>query len=137
MIASVHIANLGLRQAASVLRRAPRPAEVDGLRHADVAITAPLGGSVLPAPDLRRVGLIALWDSDAALDAFLDRRPLAGTLGGGWQVRLDPLRAWGSWPGLPSDLTRSRTVPHAGPAVVLTLGRVKLRRLLPFLRASA
>ena len=136
MIASVHIADVGVRSALKVLRKAPSPASVSGLRQANVALTAMLGEKV-PKPSLGRPALVAFWDADDALDAFLADHPLAKTLAGGWSVRLEPLRAWGSWPGLPDDLTRSRTVDHEGPAVVVTLGRLRWPQGFRFLRTSA
>jgi hypothetical protein len=137
MIASVHVADVGVTRALRFLRRAPEPGSVPGLRHADVALAGTLGGSVLPSPDLRRVALVASWDDDDAVDRFLADSPVAAALAGGWHVRLAPLRLWGSWPGIPDDLPRSRHVEHDGPAAVLTLGRLRLTQAPRFFRASA
>ncbi len=137
MIASVHVADVGTRRALRLLRRAPRPGSIPGLRHADVGLTAPLSRSVLPSPDLRRVGLVAFWDDDDDVDRFLGDSPLAAALAEGWRVRLTPLRLWGSWPGVPEDLPRSRHVEHEGPAAVLTLGRLRLPQAPRFFRTSA
>ena len=137
MIASVHIANVGARSGLSLVRKAPKPAEVSGLRHADIALTAPLSASLLGKPDPGRIGLVAFWDDDDALDQFLASHPLAGKLAGGWHVRLAPLRAFGTWPGLPSDTPTSRVVEHEGPVAALTLGRLRLSQTVRFLRTSA
>ena len=142
MIASVHIADVSRRSALALLRRAPRPATTRGLRHANVALTAPLSGSVLPSPDFGRVGLVAFWDDDEALDGFLSDHPMAATLAGGWHVRLAPRRASGAWPGLPSDVSTERDVEEGdieqeGAAAVLTLGRLRLTQTVRFFRASA
>jgi hypothetical protein len=137
MIASVHVADVGKRAALGLLRKVPKPGSIQGLRKANVAVCAPLGTSRLPRPDLGRVGLVAFWDDDAALDAFLSHHPLAARLAGGWHVRLAPLRAFGSWPGLPADTPRPRKVDHDGPAAVLTLGRLRLTQAVRFLRTSA
>jgi hypothetical protein len=137
MIASVHLSDVGVRSALAVLRRAPRSGSTRGLRHANVALTAPLSGSILPSPAFSRVGLIAFWDDDDALDGFLSDHPMAATLAGGWHVRLDPRRASGSWPGLPSDVPTKHDVELDGPAAVLTLGRLRLTQAARFLRASA
>jgi hypothetical protein len=137
MIASVHLADVGPRAALGVVRRAPRPTTTPGLRHANVALTAPLSGSVLPSPAIGRVGLVAFWDDDDALDGFLSDHPMAATLAGGWHVRLDPLRASGSWPGLPSGVPTKHDVELDGPAAVLTLGRLRLTQTVRFFRASA
>jgi hypothetical protein len=137
VIASVHVADIGGRATLGVLRRAPSPANTPGLRQANVALTAPLSGSLRPKPDLGRVGLVAFWDDDAALDRFLAGNPKAEALADGWRVRLAPLRLHGSWPGVPDDLPTQRAVAHDGRAVVLTLGRVRVNRVVPFFRASA
>jgi hypothetical protein len=137
MIASVHIADVGARTALAALRKAPRPSSVPGLRHADIGLTAPLSKSVLPSPQLGRVGLIAFWDDEYALDRFQDSHPLAERLAGGWQVRLEPLRLFGSWPGVPDDIPQTRTVEHEGATAVLTLGRLRLTQAPRFLRTSA
>ena len=137
MIASVHIADVGARSALGVLRKAPKSTSVPGLRHANVATPAPLSSRLKKSPQFRRVALIAFWDDDAALDQFLAGHKLAQRLSGGWHVRLAPLRAHGSWPGLPEDTPRRRNVELAGPAAVLTLGRFRLLRAPNFFRTSA
>ncbi|MGZ8751408.1 MAG: spheroidene monooxygenase [Acidimicrobiia bacterium] len=137
MIASVHMADVGRRRALSALRKAPEPSSAPGLRRADIALTAPLSGRLLPAPDLGRLALVALWDDDAALDRFLDRHPTAEILAGGWRVRLEPLRASGTWPGLDHDVPSDRVVDSDGPVAVLTLGRLRAARAVPFFRTSA
>lgn len=133
VIASVHIADVG---ATTAFRLRP-PRGVAGLRHADVGLAALLGASTRPAPMLGRAGMIAFWDDEHALDRYLADHPLAARLADGWSARLEPLRCFGDWPGLPKDIERSRVTDHDGPAIVLTLGRLRLRRALDFLRTSA
>jgi hypothetical protein len=137
VIASVHVADVGKGAALGFVRKAPSPEQVPGLRHANVALTAPLSGSFRPKPDLGRVGLVAFWDDDAALDQVLASDPTAEKLADGWRVRLEPLRMHGSWPGVPDDIPTQRRVELAAPAAVLTLGRVRAHRVVPFFRASA
>src|SRR5205807_1620108 len=98
-----------------------------GLRHAEVAIAAPLRARRgPPIPTFGRLALIALWDSDDAVSEFLGEHRLAARFEGGWNARLEPLRVFGAWPGLPNDLSQDRTTDYDGPAVVLTLGRVRI-----------
>jgi len=137
MIASVHVADVGARAGLAVLRRAPKPGSTPGLRFATTALAAPLGPSFLPSPDVKRAGLVAFWDDDQALERFVGEHPLAAVLSGGWELRLEPLRAHGAWPGLPTDLPAARASVHEGPAAVLTLGRLRLTQAVRFLRASA
>ena len=137
MIASVHIADVGARAALGRARRAPRPSEVSGLRQANVGLAAPLSKRLLASPQLGRAGLIAFWDDEASLDRFEAEHPLAALLADGWHARLEPVRMFGSWPGVPDDIARSRTDDVDGEKIVLTLGRLRLPQAPRFLRTSA
>ena len=146
MIATVHIADIGKRATLGVLRRRPAPGAVSGLRYAETAIAAPLGGGLLPVPRLGRVSLIAAWDDDQAFDGFLAGHPLAEQLAGGWHVRLEPLRVSGAWSALPDLPPDERPVdpdepvlranaPAAGqaagdPAVLAATGLARPPRLV-------
>ncbi len=136
MIVSVHLANVGPRALAGILRRKPDPA-LPGLRYAETTITAPLGDSLLPTPTFGRAGMIAAWDDDAALDRFLAGDPLAERFAGGWMARMAPLHVYGAWAGLPGLPTKEIAVADDERVAVLTLGQLRLRRLRPFLKASA
>jgi heme-degrading monooxygenase HmoA len=137
MLLSAHICDLDLRTASRILRHPPQAAEVPGLQYAETVVTAPLSGKLLPAPRLRPVAMIAAWESDEAFEAFSASHPLARRLAPGWQVRLQPLHVYGSWPGLSGLPEREVKVSDEEPVAALTLGRPRLRRLPAFLKASA
>jgi hypothetical protein len=137
VIASIHLADIGAQETPGVLRRRLHPDVVPGLRYAVSTFAVPLGGGLLPRPQLGRVGLIAAWEDDAALDRFLESHPLARQLRGGWHVRLEPLRVSGAWAGLRGLPTRERPVEDGEPVAVLTLGQLRLRRTAAFLQASS
>jgi hypothetical protein len=137
MLASVHIADLGPRRALPLVLKGPSSVKAPGLRDAEVGLAAPLGGELRPKPDLGRAVLVTMWDDESSLDRFVARAPIVRAFEGGWSTRLEPLRAWGAWPGVPDDLPTTRSVASAGPVAVLTLGRVRVRRAVPFVRASA
>ena len=137
MIASVHIANVGIGKSLSILRSVPKPGSIPGLQQAELGVTAPLSASLLAQPDFHRVAFVGLWDDDASIDRFLTAHPLAGKLANGFQVRLEPLRAFGSWPGIPADTPTDRAVPHDGPVAALTMGRLRVSQAVRFFRASA
>jgi hypothetical protein len=136
MIVSVHIADLDPREAAEVLMRPPKPARVAGLTYAETTTLAALGEPLLPPRQLGRVGMIAAWESDAALDDFYRDHPIARRLAGGWQVRLQPLRVFGSWAGMPGLPARPLPVADEEPVAILTLGRLRLRRIGAFRRSA-
>jgi hypothetical protein len=137
MIVSMHLADVGLRVAPTILRKPPRRSRVPGLTYAETVTMAPLGKRLLPSPRFGRVGLLAAWEDDDALDDFSRTHQLAELLAGGWQVRLQPLRVFGSWAGMPGLPATALPVDDSEPVAVLTLGRLRLNRALPFLRSSA
>lgn len=146
MIVSTHVADVG--SAAAFRLKPPDPGTTPGLRSAHVGIAGRLTGRIVPDVMLGRAVMVALWDDDASLDRFLvDGSRLAERLATGWSMRLEPLRAYGSWPGLPADTPSARDLPGeppsgstdadaGGPVVVTTLGLLKLRRAIPWTRAS-
>jgi hypothetical protein len=137
VIVSVHLADVSKRAALRLLRAELEPAKVPGLRYAEITTTAPLSGRLLPRPNPGRVGLIAAWDGDRAIEDFLAGHPLAEQLAHGWHVRLQPTRIFGAWPQLPGLLANAEPMDDAEPAAVLTLGRLRLSQTIRFLKASA
>jgi hypothetical protein len=81
--------------------------------------------------------MIAAWDDDAALERFSRGHPVAHHLAAGWQVRLRPLRVFGAWAGMPGLPARALPVDDGEPVGVLTMGRLRLRRLSAFRAAAA
>jgi len=136
VIVSLHIADVGPREAAAVLLRPPKPADVPGLTYAETTTTAALGEPLLPPRQFGRVGMFAAWDDDAALERFSHSHPLAARFAGGWQVRLEPLRVFGAWAGMPGLPAKALPVEDEEPVGVLTLGRLRLRRIGPFRRSA-
>jgi hypothetical protein len=92
------------------------------------------GDSMTLGADLRRWAMFAVWEDEAALDAF------DGPIRARWaaarehvEYRLRPIRWHGSWDGAePFDGPRAET---DGPIAVLTRASVRLRALPAFYRA--
>jgi hypothetical protein len=81
--------------------------------------------------------LIAFWDDEEAAAAFAEDHPVGQRYAdNGFRVVLRPLRAFGTWPGLPDDLPRARKAMHDGPVLVTTLGRLRVTQAGRFFRAS-
>jgi hypothetical protein len=137
MIVSVHIADVSPGVAAATLLRPPKPADVPGLTYAKTTTIAALGEPLLPPRQLRRVGMIAAWRDDGAFDDFSRRHPVAERFAPGWEVRLQPLRVFGSWAGMPGLPAKALPVGDDEPVGVLTLGRLRLRRVGAFRRSAA
>jgi hypothetical protein len=137
VIASVHIADVGAPAALRLLRAKLEPGQTPGLRYAQITSAVPLSGRLLPRPKPGRVGLIATWDEDSAIDDFLTGHPLAAQLAKGWHARLRPTHVFGAWPQLPELAAEDAPMDDAEPAAVLTLGRLRLTQTARFLKASA
>jgi hypothetical protein len=139
MLTSVHLVDGSVRSTIGALRHAPAPADVPGLRDARPLIAAPLG-SLPPRPQLRHA-LVAFWDDEPSLDAFLATHEYARHVRDGWSVRLDPLRAVhvaaGPWPGVTPDVPGGIVLERDAPTAVLTIGHLRVNRAVPFFRASA
>jgi hypothetical protein len=134
VIATVDLADVGVGGTLRTLARRPRPDDIPGLRWADAVVLAQLASSRPPA--VRRAGLLAFWDDEGSADAFATAHPVGRRFAHGFHATLRPLRAFGSWPGLDPEIPAGRAVPHEGPVMVLTLGRLRPSQLLRFLKAS-
>jgi heme-degrading monooxygenase HmoA len=134
MIATVDIADLGLLRTVKAIRRRPKPKQVPGLRWLDIVFAIPLAMSRPPRP--RRAVMLALWDDEEAAAAFADSHPVAAPFKSGVHATLQPLRAFGSWPGLDDSVSRSRVTTVDGPVFVFTLGRLRISQFVRFMRAS-
>jgi hypothetical protein len=136
MFALVQIADLGPRRALPLVLKGPS-VKAAGLRNAEIGLSAPLSAALFPKPQAGRVALVTMWDDETALDRFVADDPIAQSMADGWSARLQPLRAWGAWPGVPDDIPKARTVENSGAVAVLTMGRLRVRRAVPFVRATA
>jgi hypothetical protein len=98
------------------------------------------GSTMTLSADLRRWAMFAVWDDDAALDAFLASSPVAC----GWRsgehyaVRLVPLRSRGAWGGSdPLGGGDGAAAADGGPVAILTRAAIRPRRAVAFYGAIA
>jgi hypothetical protein len=83
---------------------------------------------------LRRLAIFAQWDDETALERFLDTDGLGRRLAGGWHVRLQYLRRFGTVAALGGLPDRAGSWDADEPIVAVTLARMKLREVPRFLR---
>jgi hypothetical protein len=94
-----------------------------------------LGAPILsPARmQLRHLTMFAAWESDAAIDDFLDSTKLGRELATGWHVRMAFQRRWGyisEFAGLAESVGEQ---DPAAPVVAVTLARMKLPQVPRFI----
>lgn len=95
-----------------------------------------LGAPILsPARmQLRHLTMFAAWESNSAIDDFLESTLLGRALATGWHVRMVFLRRWGHvsvFDGLPESVGEQ---DPAAPVVAVTLARMKLPQVPRFIR---
>ena len=94
------------------------------------------GQAMTLGADLRRWALFAAWEDEAALDAFLASSEVAErwrALGAErFDVRLEPLRARGTWSGRALFAGASVSPPGGEPVAVLTRATIRPARLVRF-----
>jgi len=99
------------------------------------------GETMTLSADLRRWALFAVWEDDAALDAFLADSPIPArwaSLGAeAFHVRLDPLRAHGAWGGANPLASGGEGVAATedDPVAILTRAAIRPSRLRRFYKA--
>lgn len=114
----------------------PKKNQIAGLRHAEIFAAMTLGAPILSSArmQLHNLGVLAYWEEESDLDAFLINNELGHALSNGWHVRLKFLRRWGYYSeidDLPANL--EGTLPTK-PVVAVTLARLKLPELFRFIR---
>ncbi len=136
MIASLHIREARPSDALRALLKG-RLSRVPGVIAGDVVVVARFSEHLLPRPDRHRIGAFAFWSDEDALDRFLEDHEAGQLLAGGWQMRMQPTRLVGSWPGLGTLAGHEFPMDMDEPAAGLTLGQLRPSQLVRFLKASA
>ncbi len=131
-----HLARTQIRTTAMALCRPPHGQQVPGLQHAECLAMMTLGAPIVsPARmQLRHLAMFAAWESQAAIDGFLDCTKLGRALAQGWHVRMAFQRRWGhvrEFGGLAESVGEQN--PSA-PVVAVTLARMKLPQVPRFIR---
>jgi len=96
------------------------------------------GQAMTLGADLRRWAMFAVWDDEAALDAFVDRSEVAARWASlaaeTYSVRLAPLRSHGAWGGA-DPLAGAAGAAGDGPVAILGAASIRPRRLVAFYRS--
>ncbi|RIY08655.1 spheroidene monooxygenase [Hymenobacter rubripertinctus] len=92
-------------------------------------------------PNLRRYGLMAVWESEQAAGAFFGQHPLwqqyRQRTSAIWTARLAPIRAHGLWDGVNPFDYATETAEADEPVLVLTRASIRLRKTPRFWRHIA
>ena len=145
MIASFHLVHYRRRSILNGLARVETDrlalGRVDGLRFSRLLLSTPGPPErpvSPPTPHPNRSALLAVWEDETALDAFLQESPVVERwrVHGKetWHVRLEPLHSHGTCDGKdPLEGLRSSRA-RAEPAVTVTYVTLRNKGLVPFFR---
>ncbi|HTQ68649.1 MAG TPA: hypothetical protein VMI13_08145 [Solirubrobacteraceae bacterium] len=136
MIASLHMRELESSVALRTLVKG-RIGGVSGLLAGEVVLASPLTERLLPRPDRHRVAAFAFWTDEEALERFQEEHEAGIVLAAGWQMRMQPMRIFGSWRGLEAIEGCPVPMDPDEPVAALTLGRLRPSQVVRFLKASA
>lgn len=117
------------------LYRPPNSSTTPGLVHAECLTQMTLGSPIYSRErmQLRKLVMFAAWESEDALDEFLNGSPLGRDIAAGWHLRMTFLRRWGAvqeFSSLPESMGESD--PFA-PVAAFTLARMKLPEVPRFI----
>lgn len=135
-IFTFHFAKVKLGTAVRAFLRSPAGKQVPGLIHAECMSMMTLGAPILsPARmQLRHLTMFAAWESQGAIDDFLEGTTLGRAFAAGWHVRLAFLRRWGYVSEFDGLSERVGEQDPAAPVVAVTLARMKLPQVPRFIR---
>lgn len=144
MLASFHLVRYPRATAPEGVSRMgldrPELARTDGLRFWKLLGTGK-GATMTLSADLKRWGLFATWEDEAALQAFLDGSAIAARwrelAAESYHVRLAPLRVQGRWAGQDPLAGTPIADPGGERVAILTRATIRVRRLRAFYGAIA
>lgn len=131
---SLGLANLNPAKTITSLYLPPNSKTVPGLVHAECLTPMKLGSPILSLERLqfRKIVMFAAWESEDALEEFLNLNNLGQAIKSGWYIRMTFLRRWGSvkeFSSLPE--TVGENDPEA-PVAAFTLARMRMLEIPRF-----
>lgn len=131
-----HLAECGIAETLRALSRPPTPQSTPGLVHAECLAPMTLGRPVALPTRYRphQIAVFAAWQSESAINEFLQSSRLGRALARGWHVRMEFVRRWGyvsEFDGLPRI-----AIDHDDqqPVVAVTLARLRISQAIRFIR---
>ncbi len=131
---SYHLAKTTYANGLKTIYFPPTPENVHGLIHCECMSVMKLGSPIISPSRMlfNQVAVFAQWESEDAINKFLENDRVGKILANGWHARLSFLRQWGSISGFAIPDEELETDP-ASPVVAVTIARMKLFQVPRFL----
>ncbi len=135
-IFTFHLVSPSILTAVKTLIYPPCPQQVPGLVHAECMNEMVLGSPIFSPKRLqiRRLAMFAAWESQQAIDSFLDSTHIGEAFRTGWHIRMEFLRRWGTIEEFKELPEVAGEVEPTAPVAAVTLARMKLREVPRFIR---
>jgi hypothetical protein len=133
---SYHLAHATVGTTLSALYHPPTKDRVPGLIHAECMAKMELGAPIFSPSrmQLNNLTMFAAWESERAIDNFLNNDMLGQCLSSGWHVRMTFLRRWGRIKEFEMFCESDAFSDPNAPVVAVTLARMKLPQIPRFIR---
>ncbi|MDQ7918066.1 hypothetical protein RBU60_10800 [Mesonia sp. MT50] len=134
-IFTYHLAKTSYLKALKVLLFPPQPIHTPGLIHMECMTFMRLGSRVIsPSRFLnRKIIIFAQWESESAIDSYLEKDSFGKVLSKGWHTRLSYLRQWGKLDEFMIPEESKELDDPNSPVVAVTLARMKLFQVPRFI----
>ncbi|MGK7390698.1 MAG: hypothetical protein ACNS60_10110 [Candidatus Cyclobacteriaceae bacterium M2_1C_046] len=113
----------------------PKAENTPGLIHAECMTVMTLGSPVFSPSRMlvRQVAVFAQWESESAINSFLENDNFGKILKKGWYTRLTFMRQWGKISGFEIPNEEHQFESPDSPVVAVTLARMKLPEVPRFI----
>lgn len=126
-ICSYHLVKIPFLMAVKGIFFNPILKNTKGLIHSEYMTAMTLGSQILsPSRFLvKQAAIFAQWESETALDDYLDNNEFGKVLAKGWHTRLSFMRAWGKLSEFKIPEQTAKLENPSAPVVAITIARMK------------
>jgi hypothetical protein len=126
-IFSYHLVELRFLMAVKGIISNPITKNTKGLIHSEYMTAMTLGSPILSTSRflIRQVAIFAQWESETALDEYLENNKFGRILAKGWHVRLSFMRKWGKFSAFKIPTQTENIEKISSPVVAVTIARMK------------
>lgn len=126
-ISSFHLVKISPWSAVKGLFSSLISKRTEGLIYSEYMTSMTLGSPIISTKrfQIREVAIFAQWESEKALESFLDNDKFGKILKKGWHVRLGFMRDWGKIKGFKVPKEKEPLENPNSPVVAVTIARMK------------
>ncbi len=135
-IFSYHLVKIPFTLAIRGLFSTPINKKTKGLIHSEYMTAMTLGSPIISSSRflIKQVAIFAQWESEEALENYLNKEKFGKILNNGWHVRLAFMREWGKISGFKIPEQKAKLENKSSNVVAVTIARMKPFAIPRFLK---